>query len=113
MTTPDPRLPIAPDTPQGATPTALDSWLEAPLGRLLLAAERREVAAALEDVFGNQFVQIGHWGPRTTFLPFARTPRRALVAEPGAPGDLVSHAAQLSILSQSVDAVLLPHTLEF
>jgi SAM-dependent methyltransferase len=94
-------------------PNALDAWLDGPLGRLLLAAEREQVAASLEDVFGNQLVQIGHWGSTTTFLPLARTPRRALIAEPGAPGDCVSHAAQLAMLSQSVDAVLLPHTLEF
>jgi hypothetical protein len=96
-----------------AAPNALDAWLAGPLGQLLLAAEQREVAAALEDVFGNQFLQIGHWGSSSTFVPLARTPRRALVAEPGAAGDCVSHAASLAILSQSVDAVLLPHTLEY
>ena len=104
--------PSSPATPTAA-PTPLDVWFDGPLGRLLLDAESREVAAALENVFGNQFLQIGHWGPRATFLPYARTPRRALIAEPQAPGDLVSHASQLSILGQSVDAVLLPHTLEF
>ena len=113
MSTPAEAPPSPPATRTAAAPTPLDSWLDGPLGRLLLSAESREVGAALEDVFGNQFLQIGHWGPRTTFLPFARTPRRALVAEPQAPGDLVSHASQLAILSQSVDAVLLPHTLEF
>jgi SAM-dependent methyltransferase len=97
----------------GALVTALDAWLEAPLGQRLLSAEQAEVRAALEDVFGNQFLQIGHWGRADTFLPLARTPRRALVAEPGASGHCVSHAASLAILSQSVDAVLLPHTLEF
>src|SRR5208282_4897092 len=98
---------------RGEAPTALDAWLAGPLGRLLLAAERRAVAAALEDVFGNQFLQIGHWGSADTFVPLARTPRRALVAEAGAIGDCVSHAASLAIASQSVDAVLLPHTLEY
>ncbi|MBS0373462.1 MAG: methyltransferase domain-containing protein [Proteobacteria bacterium] len=92
---------------------ALDAWLNGPLGRRLLATERREVEAALENVFGAQFVQLGHWGPRDTFLPLARMPRRALVAEPGAAGDFVSHASSLALLSQSVDAVLLPHTLEY
>ena len=92
---------------------ALDDWLAGPFGRLLLAAERLEVASALEHVFGNQFLQIGHWGAPDSFLPLARTPRRALVAEPGARGDCVSHASSLAIQSQSVDAILLPHTLEF
>ncbi len=94
-------------------PSELDAWLGSPLGQLLLTAERDAVATALDDVFGYQFLQIGHWGTHETFLPLARLPRRALVAEPEAPGDCVSHAAQLAILSQSVDAVLLPHTLEF
>ncbi len=35
------------------------------------------------------------------------------MAEPGAPGHCVSHAAQLAVQTQSIDAVLLPHTLEF
>ena len=108
---PDPRTPLRSKAP--AVPSALDAWLEGPLGQLLLAAETREVARSLEDVFGSQFLQVGHWGSASTFLPLARIPRRALVAEPHAPGDCVSHAAQLAILSHSVDAVLLPHTLEF
>ena len=107
----------APSTPlkhlPEEAPTALDAWLAAPLGQRLLGAEAREVAAGLEDVFGNQFLQVGHWGQETTFLPLARTPRRALVAEPGARGHCISHAASLAVLTQSVDAVLLPHTLEF
>jgi len=105
--------PTAPPLPRAAPLSALDAWLGGPLGQVLLAAEREAVAAALEDVFGNQILQIGHWGAAETFLPLARLPRRALIAEPEAPGDVVSHAAQLAILSQSVDAVLLPHTLEF
>jgi SAM-dependent methyltransferase len=96
-----------------APPDALDAWLASPLGSTLLARERVAVAAALEQVFGNQFLQIGHWGPADAFLPLARTPRRAVAAEPGARGEFVSHASSLAVLSVSVDAVLLPHTLEF
>jgi len=92
---------------------ALDAWLAAPLGQTLLAAERAVSAAALEQVFGTQFLQIGQWGPVDTFLPLARTPRRALIAEPGAHGDCICHASSLAVQAQSVDAVLLPHTLEF
>lgn len=94
-------------------PDALDEWLATPLGRTLLAREQAAVAGALEHVFGTQILQVGHWGPSGTFLPHARTQRRALVAEPGAPGDFVSHASSLAVLQGSVDAVLLPHTLEF
>jgi SAM-dependent methyltransferase len=92
---------------------ALDAWFAGPLGQTLLAAERAAAATALEQVFGTQFLQIGQWGPVEGFLPLARTPRRALIAEPGARGDCVCHASALAVQSQSVDAVLLPHTLEF
>lgn len=95
------------------TPDALDEWLATPLGRTLLARERAAVADALDRVFGTQFLQVGHWGTQQTFLPLARTQRRALVAEPEAPGDFISHASSLAVQSGSVDAVLLPHTLEF
>jgi SAM-dependent methyltransferase len=94
-------------------PTALDRWLATPLGERLLAAERAVVGAALEQVFGTQFLQVGHWGTPDTFLPLARTPRRALLAEPGAVGQAIGHAASLPVMSHAVDAVLLPHTLEF
>lgn len=99
------------NTPSG--PDALDAWLAAPLGRTLLDRERALVETAMERVFGTQCLQIGHWGPPDTFLPSARTQRRALVAEPGARGDFVSHASSLAVQTNSVDVVLLPHTLEF
>lgn len=100
--------------PAAVTPAvALEEWLAGPFGRLLIEAERTQLAAALEDVFGAHCIQIGHWGPPDAFLPLARTPRRGLVAEPGAIGDCVSHAASLAIQTLSVDAVLLPHTLEY
>ena len=94
-------------------PDALDEWLASPLGRALLAREQAHVREALDRVFGQQLLQIGQWGPREAFLPHARTQRRALVAEPGAVGDFVSHATSLAVLPNSIDAVLLPHTLEF
>lgn len=93
--------------------TALDLWLASPLGERLLATERNVVGAALEQVFGNQFLQVGRWGAPDAFLPLARTPRRALLAEPGALGQAIGHAASLPVRSHAVDAVLLPHTLEF
>ena len=108
------EAPLVPASPCRKPPSSeLDAWFDSPLGRVLLEREHAVVGSALEDVFGRQFLQLGHWGPPSTFLPLARTPRAAIVAEPGARGGCVSHAAQLAIQSQSVDAVLLPHTLEF
>ncbi len=92
---------------------SLADWFASPLGRALLTREQVVVRAALERVFGAYLLQIGGWGPTGTFLPYARTQRRALVAEQDGEGDLVSHATQLAVAANSVDALFLPHTLEF
>jgi SAM-dependent methyltransferase len=102
-----PSLPI----PPLADP--LEGWLQGHLGRLLIDKEIHLISRGLEQVFGTTCVQIGQWGAMDAFLAHARLPRRVLVAEPGACGDCVSHAAALPLASQSIDAVLLPHTLEF
>jgi SAM-dependent methyltransferase len=92
---------------------SLANWLNTPLGRRCLANEQRIVRHALDRVFGEQLLQIGTWGGRDTFLRFARTQRKALLDwEPGSTADIVSRSGQLAIASDSVDAVLLPHTLE-
>lgn len=96
-----------------ADPHSLTDWLAGPLGRALLVREQRVVREALDPVFGSYLLQIGSWGPRDTFLSLARTQRCALVAEPDAQGDFVSHATALAVAASSVDALFLPHTLEF
>lgn len=69
----------------------------------------------MDDVFGLELLQVGAWGPRRELLGGTRT-RHQSVASSGAPGegegDLVANPAMLPVASGSVDAVLLPHTLE-
>ena len=95
-------------------PTAATAWFATALGRRCLANEQRLVRQALDRVFGEQFLQIGGWGGRDAFLRYARTQRKSLLGlsadDPGA--DFVSAAAQLSVATDSIDAVFLPHTLE-
>jgi len=92
----------------------LDAWLGGPLGSLLLEQERAIVADSLEFAFGLHCVQVGAWGEPETFLSGARTRRTALVAGDSRPGvSLVADPAALSLQSDSVDVMLLPHTLEF
>ncbi len=92
----------------------LSAWFEGPLGAALLEQESAAVGAAIECVFGQQFLQIGAWGPPQLFLDQARTPRRALLSARGDAGaGIRSHAAALPVQSGSIDAVILPHTLEF
>ncbi len=88
-------------------------WLTTPLGRRCLATEQRLVRQTLERMFGEQCLQIGLWGHAESFLPYARTQRSALLewrAELAA--DVRCDTDRLAVASDSVDVVLLPHTLE-
>jgi SAM-dependent methyltransferase len=95
------------------TATPAQDWFTTPLGSALLGVESQAVAAALEQVFGFQCLQVGRWGPPGLFLGHARTQRSALIAaEVDGGGNVRSRAAELAVQADSVDAVLLPHTLE-
>ena len=90
-----------------------DFWLSTPLGRRFLAGERRATKTALDQVFGQDLLQVGSWGDPTGFVRFARTQRATLVDwRPGRGQKITSDPGLLGIGTDSVDAVLLPHTLE-
>ncbi len=88
-------------------------WLSTKAGRALFRQECVLANRVLERVFGDQIVQIGGWGPRGELLAAARTQASLVfVAAAGEAGDACSLPERLGIRSDSVDAVLLPHTLE-
>jgi SAM-dependent methyltransferase len=93
-------------------------WLNGPLGQRVYALERKLVAEALTQVFGWQLLQIGNWGGDLGLLAGARTQRKAVLGHDAqvssVPGVMTirSRLDALAIASDSVDAVLLPHTLE-
>lgn len=92
----------------------LADWHVSPLGTLLANHERHVVSQALEDVFGLQLLQIGAWGDPAHLLRAARTQRQAVIGIGTRGGTQVcSRATELAVASDAVDAVLLPHTLEF
>ena len=92
-------------------------WLRTGLGRSLLLAERRIVEAAVEDLFGEQCLQIGLWGDPGSFIRFARTQRALCLADtwgkPGKQPGVYGRLHRLPIASKSIDVVVLPHTLDF
>jgi len=95
----------------------LRQWVQSPVGQRVFALERKLVNEALQRVFGWQILQIGQWGDAEGLLTEARTQRRGLVTSGIVSPDssllaIRSRADQLAIASDSVDAVLLPHTLE-
>jgi SAM-dependent methyltransferase len=105
---------IVPHFPDSAT-----QWLSSPLGEALLVQESRVVEEALDGIFGEQCLQLGLWGDDKTFLRHARTQRTAIIdAGIGPEGPPTKIAAigdmhRLPIANDSIDCVLLPHTLDF
>lgn len=91
-----------------------EEWLKTPLGAALLQQEARVVEEALDGIFGEYCLQLGLWGDKRTFLRFTRTQRCSLIAETaeGEPS-AIAEMHRLPVESDSLDAVLLPHTLDY
>jgi SAM-dependent methyltransferase len=93
-------------------------WLSSALGRQLLAAEGQVLRGLLDEVFGLELLQLGSWGASRELLSQSRTRRQTVIAPSaarasGLPVDVVAELSQLPVQTATVDAVLLPHTLEF
>src|SRR5690606_17954060 len=98
--------------------TTSEEWLSSALGRQLLSAEGDLLRGLLDDVFGLELLQLGTWGLSRELLSSSRTRRQTLIGPPsdvraGGEVDVVAELAALPVQSATVDAVLLPHTLEF
>jgi SAM-dependent methyltransferase len=106
-----------------------EHWLATPLGRRCLNNEQRLVRRALDCAFGEQFLQIGTWGSSDLFTRYARTQRVAVLDEASPPaaekykdamtgtvgstvGTILSRLDRWGVASDSIDVLLLPHTLE-
>lgn len=85
-------------------------WFATPLGQYLLAREQNYFDQAVADVFGYNALQLGL--PGLDLLRASRIPLRCHV-DPVEPAGLRADFRDLPIASNSVDLVLLPHTLEF
>ncbi len=97
-----------------ASRNELRTWLRTDLGRSLLDQEEAVLIEPLEDVFGLHLLQIGEWGEDLRLAGAARVQSKTLWASEARPGVAVCcDPATLPTRSDSVDAVLLPHTLEF
>jgi SAM-dependent methyltransferase len=97
---------------------SIQEWLRTPVGQRTYALERKLATEALAQVFGWQLLQIGLWGDDDGLIAEARTQRRSVLArhgarEAGRTPTIRSRADALAIASDSVEAVVLPHTLEY
>ena len=99
----------------------LQNWFQTPPGRYLLEWERSQFDLAVADIFGYHALQLGL--PDLDALQSNRMPHRWLAtsrlaspqeSSPGlATAALMTDFAALPFSANSLDLVLLPHTLEF
>jgi SAM-dependent methyltransferase len=94
-------------------------WLQTPLGEALLTLEGRLAEDVLNGVFGEETLQLGLWGESRPFVRFTRTQRAAVLTD-SLPENMAAgaHIAigeyhRLPVASDSIDSVILPHTLDF
>ena len=97
---------------------AARQWLKTPFGQALLAQENRLVEEAFDGLFGEQCLQLGVWGEPAGFLRSARTQRKTCLADaPDADEDgkpaAIGQLHRLPVATDSIDVVLLPHTLDY
>ena len=79
----------------------------------MLELETRLLQDELADVVGFELLQVGRWGDSAALCSGARTQHRTLIApDASGPGSIRAHFDALPIATNSVEAVLLPHTLE-
>lgn len=106
-----------------ASPSSISSdwaqWLQTPAGRYLLDWEQAQLDEALCDVFGYHALQLGL--PQLDTLRANRMPHRWLAVpessdlgqiELNSSAQFITHAAALPFQENSLDLVVLPHTLE-
>jgi SAM-dependent methyltransferase len=92
----------------------ITSWQATPMASRLIAAEATLLAGVMDDVYGLELLQLGQWGMQRELLSVARIRNQSVVAQaPGAGIDMVARLTHLPVQSSAIDALLLPHVLEF
>jgi len=106
-------------TPQGADPlTKLGHWYRTPVGRYVVHAEAICLERLLADSFGHYLLQVGAQTQFADAIATCRIRQRVVLGQ-GVDGSVADHSGiralpfELPLESASVDAVLLPHTLDF
>ncbi len=88
----------------------LQDWFQTPLGQYLLERERAYLDDVTPDIFGYHALQIGL--PAVDLLQESRIAHRMRIAASDKP-ELYAKPHELPVATQSIDLVVLPHTLEF
>jgi SAM-dependent methyltransferase len=93
----------------------LGDWYRQWPGEMVSKEECRVLGEQVADLFGYQLLQLGSLGPGQDYLAQCpvRQHIRVDVCGSGEPVQLCAKPEQLPIHSGSIDAVILPHTLDF
>jgi SAM-dependent methyltransferase len=95
---------------------SLANWHAVQPGIRVAACERDVLSGMVSDLFGYQLLQVGELGTDLGHLDLCQIQRKTLVshrADSGQSGAIVAEAQRLPVASDSVDAVILIHTLDF
>ncbi|CAK0781944.1 Methyltransf_11 domain-containing protein [Gammaproteobacteria bacterium] len=94
----------------------LREWYRQVPGRLVLQAERNQLDALLPSFAGKRIAQLGCLG-ESTLLACSHIPHRIVIDKgvdaPDVGPDVYAQADALPFDTESVDVLVLPHTLEF
>jgi SAM-dependent methyltransferase len=92
----------------------IENWFDSRLGKALMEEEQACLEEKAASIFGYHLVQIG--SPSSGFEPLRRSPARNRVivhAEAASGVDIAADHRFLPLASDTIDGVILPHTLDF
>ena len=95
----------------------LAQWYQTPLGQQLMHEEKRQLDAVLPTLFGYHLIQLGQFYDET-MLNASRVSHCCVMSAETVPAkgtttSFMGHPHALPLANDSVDVVILPHTLEF
>ena len=102
-----------PDNTELSEHETSNHWLESPLGRYVLAKEQVLFDSALQNIFGFNALQIGL--PQAAYLKNCRMPYKFSIdhLSQHSNSQVFALSHQLPVLANSIDLIVLPHTLDF
>jgi SAM-dependent methyltransferase len=88
-------------------------WQQLQPGVRIVAHEREVLAGLVHDLFGYHLIQLGELGADLGHLTCCPVRVKTLISHRVLPGGLVAEPRYLPVASDSIDAAILPHTLDF
>ena len=97
-------------------PDQLLDWFCSETGQILLTSERQAFERLMEQVFGFQLLQLGYLEESTPMLVNSKVKHQTIITKhehPGWQNYFPACFEKLPVMTDSIDAAVLPHTLDF